>query len=211
MKQATLSRCARIVREYRPDRTTFKVILFPGAAFGRNKNPRCIHRGLNAEHTALQELTMINTLVFCASMLLPLADAKTENKTEQKAEQKSEQSAEKKSDDLELLTIEANVVSYTNTERAKYKLPPLEVDKNLMESAREHCSWMTRNRIFSHTRRAVAENIAMGQSNSNEVVRAWMNSSGHRANILNPNNRRIGVGAYRTESGTIYWCQQFRQ
>jgi uncharacterized protein YkwD len=159
---------------------------------------------------------VINTLLLCTSMLLPLADQTAPAKAEQKVEQKNDQAAEKqaaekKSDDLELLTIEANVVSYTNTERAKYKLPPLEVDKELMQSAREHCSWMTRNRIFSHTRRAVAENIAMGQANSNEAVRAWMNSSGHRANILNPNNCKIGVGAYRTESGTIYWCQQFRQ
>lgn len=154
---------------------------------------------------------MINTLVFCATMLLPMADQTGESKAEQKVERKTDQTAEKNSDDLELLPIEANVVSYTNTERAKYKLPPLEVDKELMESARDHCSWMTRNRIFSHTRRAVAENIAMGQPQSNEVVRAWMNSSGHRANILNPNYRKIGVGAFRTENGTIYWCQQFRQ
>ncbi len=42
------------------------------------------------------------------------------------------------------------------------------------------------------------------------VVVAWMNSSGHRANILNPRNRRIGIAAYRTPGGTIYWCQQFR-
>jgi uncharacterized protein YkwD len=146
---------------------------------------------------------MINTLVFCASMLLPMADQTVESKADQKVEQKAAQTAEKKSDDLELLPIEANVISYTNTERAKYKLPPLEVDKDLMESAREHCSW--------NTRKGVAENIAMGQPQSSEVVRAWMNSSGHRANILNPNNRKIGVGAFRTENGTIYWCQQFRQ
>jgi uncharacterized protein YkwD len=154
---------------------------------------------------------MINTLVFCASLLLPVADQAAANKTDQKVEQKADQTAEKKSDDLELLPIEANVISYTNAERAKYKLPPLEVDKELMQSARDHCSWMTWNRIFSHTRRAVAENIAMGQPQSSEVVRAWMNSSGHRANILNPNNRKIGVGVFRTENGTIYWCQQFRQ
>jgi uncharacterized protein YkwD len=162
---------------------------------------------------------MINTLIFCTSMLLPMADQTAESKADQKLEQKADQTVEqktgqtagKKSDDLELLPIEANVISYTNAERAKYKLPPLEVDKDLMNSARDHCSWMTSNRIFSHTRRAVAENIAMGQPQSSEVVRAWMNSSGHRANILNPNNRKIGVGAYRTESGTIYWCQQFRQ
>ena len=70
---------------------------------------------------------------------------------------------------------------------------------------------MTRNRSMVHTRRAVAENIAMGQPHSSDVVRAWMNSSGHRANILSAGHRRIGVAAFRTEGGTIYWCQQFRR
>ena len=111
--------------------------------------------------------------------------------------------------DKELLPIEANVISYTNSERARYGLPPLQVDENLMDTAREHCSWMTRSRIFQHTRRAVAENIAMGQPTSQDVLRSWMNSSGHRANILNPGHRRIGVSAYRNENGTIYWVQQF--
>jgi uncharacterized protein YkwD len=112
-------------------------------------------------------------------------------------------------DGVKLITIEANVVAYTNQQRAQYGLPPLVVDKDLMETAREHCCWMTRFRLMRHTQRMVAENIAMGQPHSSEAVRCWMNSSGHRANILNPNHRRIGVAAYRTEDGTIFWCQQF--
>ena len=70
---------------------------------------------------------------------------------------------------------------------------------------------MTRNHAMVHTSRPVAENIAMGQPHSSDVVQSWMNSSGHRANILNPGHRRIGVAAYRTASGVIFWCQQFRQ
>lgn len=118
---------------------------------------------------------------------------------------------EKEVDGVKLAAIEANVVSYTNQERARYGLPPLTVDKNLMETAREHASWMTRTRNMVHTSRPVAENIAMGQPHSSDVVRAWMNSSGHRANILNAGHGRIGVAAFRTEGGTIFWCQQFRR
>jgi uncharacterized protein YkwD len=136
------------------------------------------------------------------------ADKKTKNNADGKKEASNEEPVVK---DDELLAIEANVVSYTNNERARYGLPPLEVDMKLVKTAREHCSWMTLNRIFQHTRRSVAENIAMGQPSSQDVVRSWMNSSGHRANILNPNHRRIGVSAYRTQSGTIYWVQQFMQ
>ena len=112
---------------------------------------------------------------------------------------------------MKVAAIEANLVSYTNQERARYGLPPLEVDKELMATAREHAEWMTRNRAMIHTRRPVAENIAMGQPHSSDAVRAWMNSSGHRANILNSGHRRIGVAAFRTAEGTIYWCQQFRR
>jgi uncharacterized protein YkwD len=111
----------------------------------------------------------------------------------------------------DLLAIEANIISYTNRERARYGLPPMQVCPELMDSARRHCAWMARSRRLVHTSQPVAENIATGQSSSNEVVRDWMRSSGHRANILNAGHRRIGVAAYRTPSGTIYWCQQFRR
>lgn len=117
--------------------------------------------------------------------------------------------AEPKEDEIQLIAIERNVILHTNAERRRYGLPPLKVDADLVKSARKHCSWMTRTRSLQHTRQAVAENIAMGQRSSKEVVRDWMNSSGHRANILNRGHQRIGVAAYRTESGTIYWCQQF--
>ncbi len=117
---------------------------------------------------------------------------------------------------LDLLPIEENIVKYTNAERAKHGLPALQIDRELMKSARQHASWMANNRSLVHTRRPVAghivaENIAMGQPRSRSAVRDWMNSSGHRANILNRGHRRIGAAAYRTQNGTIYWCQQFRR
>lgn len=184
---------------------------------------------------------MITKMVLCASVLMlgdvqggeqkpqPPTEQKVEQKTEPKAEQAagpkanqpaepqqpqtavSPELAEREVDGVKLRAIEANIVSYTNQERARYGLPPLEVDKELMETAREHATWMTRNRSMVHTRQPVAENIAMGQPHSSDVVRAWMNSSGHRANILNAGHQRIGVAAFRTESGTIFWCQQFRR
>jgi len=118
---------------------------------------------------------------------------------------------EPKEAEVNLIAIERNIIAYTNAERTRRGLPALEVDGDLVKSAREHCAWMTRHRSLRHTRRPVAENIAMGQRSSREVVRDWMGSSGHRANILNRSYRRIGAAAYRTESGTIFWCQQFRR
>jgi uncharacterized protein YkwD len=77
-----------------------------------------------------------------------------------------------------------------------------------MATARQHGNWMASYRQMVHSNIGVAENIAMGQSSSQQVLHTWMNSSGHRANILG-GYRRIGVAAYRSPEGTIFWCQQF--
>jgi uncharacterized protein YkwD len=110
---------------------------------------------------------------------------------------------------FQLIAIERAIVEQTNAQRARYGLPALEVDENLVESARKHATWMARYRSLQHSH-GVAENIAMGYSTAEAALRGWMNSSGHRANILNRGYRRIGVAAYQSAGGTIYWCQQFR-
>ena len=101
------------------------------------------------------------------------------------------------------------MIEKTNAQRARFGLRPLIVDFTLLRSARHHAAWMTRNRSMVHTSQPVAENIAMGQHSSDEVINTWMNSPGHRANILNAGYTRIGVAAYTTPDGTIFWCQQF--
>ena len=132
------------------------------------------------------------------------AQAAAKGKADQKA--KSVKKGPKK---LKLLAIEKNIVRFTNERRKQHGLPTLQIDEELIESARNHAIWMARNRSLQHTSRPVAENIAMGYSSSQGVVHGWMNSSGHRANILNHGYRRIGTAAYETSDGTIYWCQQF--
>ena len=109
---------------------------------------------------------------------------------------------------LELHAVEMRVIEQTNRQRARYGLRPLRVDFGLIRSARRHTQWMTRNHSLQHSA-GVPENIAMGQGSPTEVLNTWMNSSGHRANILNSGYTRIGVAAYRTPQGTIFWCQQF--
>ncbi len=122
----------------------------------------------------------------------------------------SAQAADKSADSKDsLIEVEKQIVEQTNAQRAKYGLPPLAVDRNLVQTARSHAAWMTNNRTLQHTTRPVGENIAMGQRNTDEAVGAWMASPGHRANILNNGYKRIGVAAYRTPDGTVYWCQQF--
>jgi uncharacterized protein YkwD len=111
---------------------------------------------------------------------------------------------------IRMIGVEKSVLEATNAERAQFGLPALEPDPNLMQTAREHCAWMTNNEAFRHTHQPVAENIAMGQQSTEHVMQTWMGSSGHRANILNGAFRRIGVAAFQSSRGVIFWCQQFQ-
>ena len=79
---------------------------------------------------------------------------------------------------FELTEVEENIVKRTNAERAKFGLVSLEIDRDLMQTARQHAKWMAQNHSMVHTSRPVAENIAMGQANSTSVLQSWMNSSG---------------------------------
>lgn len=122
-----------------------------------------------------------------------------------------------------LSAYEQKVVDLTNQERAKNGLPALKVDLPLSKMAREKSRDMSANDYFSHTSptygspfdmmkqygityRYAGENIAMGQRTPEEVVKAWMNSEGHRKNILSPNFNYIGVG-YVSQGN--YWTQEF--
>ena len=107
--------------------------------------------------------------------------------------------------------VEVRVLERTNAERIRHGRQPLELDPALMQSARKHCQWMCRTGNFVHTSAGVAENIALGQADAQEALSSWMNSPGHRANILSGGYTKIGVAAYRMSAdGSIYWCQQFK-
>ena len=116
------------------------------------------------------------------------------------------------------------VVELVNAERAKAGLSPLSVHEGVAEAANTRAHEI--KNTFSHTRpdgssfstvltqagisyRSVGENIAYGQSSPEAVMQSWMNSSGHRANILNRDFTSIGVGHYKDASGTDYWTQLF--
>ncbi len=116
------------------------------------------------------------------------------------------------------------VVALVNAERAKEGLSPLAIDTKIQAAAQVRA--VESEQSFSHTRpngssfatalteqgvsyRRAGENIAWGQRSPQEVVNAWMNSSGHRANIMNPNFTKIGIGYYQNSKGVNYWCQLF--
>jgi uncharacterized protein YkwD len=62
---------------------------------------------------------------------------------------------------------------------------------------------------FNVSYSTAGENIAYGQPDAQTVVNGWMNSPGHRANILNGSFKQTGIGVYRDAKGTYYWTQMF--
>lgn len=139
------------------------------------------------------------------------------NNVEQQPQQNTNQEASA------LNQFEQQVFDLTNKERVKNGLPALQVDQALSKVAREKSRDMAVNQYFDHNSptygspfdmmqaygikyRAAGENIAKGQQTPEEVVNAWMNSEGHRANILNGSFTHIGVGY--VEQGN-HWTQQF--
>ena len=122
--------------------------------------------------------------------------------------------------------VTTQVVTLTNAERAKAGCGPLEVNATLTAVAQAHSQDMATNNYFDHNSQdgrtpfdrmtaagyrysTAAENIAAGQRTPQDVMTAWMNSPGHRANIMNCDAKAIGVGMARSSDGTPYWTQMF--
>lgn len=112
---------------------------------------------------------------------------------------------------VELNDIEREVIQLTNQERMKRGLPALMVSGPLLNLSRQKSTNMARTKNLSHSvspRPPGGENIAWNQANAKEVVRSWMNSEGHRANILSRRYSTIGVGM--ALGNGPYWTQMFQ-
>jgi uncharacterized protein YkwD len=120
------------------------------------------------------------------------------------------------------------VVTLTNAERAKVGCGALTVDATLTSVAQAHSADMAAHNYFDHNSQdgrspfdritaagykfsTAAENIAAGQRTPQDVMTGWMNSPGHKANILNCALHEIGVGYATSSSSTYgaYWTQDF--
>lgn len=125
-----------------------------------------------------------------------------------------------------LQSLETEVIRLINKERTNRGLQALQTNWELSRVARYKSQDMINKNYFSHTSptygspftmmqsfglkfSAAAENIAYGQRTPQEVVNAWMNSPGHRANILSASYTHTGVGCAKKSNGTLYWTQMF--
>ncbi|WP_456276166.1 CAP domain-containing protein [Bacillus sp. AK128] len=143
---------------------------------------------------------------------------------EKPAEQPAQETAEQKTaPNTAISEFESKVIELTNAERRKNGLKDLAADTSLSNVAREKSTDMQKNNYFSHTSptygspfdmmrdfgvtyNTAGENIAQGQRSPEEVVQAWMNSEGHRKNILSDKFTHIGVGY---QQNGHHWTQMF--
>ena len=140
-------------------------------------------------------------------------------------EQKPESTPEQKPS-TDFSSYQQQVLDLVNAERTKRGISALTLDSNLSSVATKKSQDMVNKNYFDHTSptygspfdmmkqfgisyRTAGENIAKGQKTPQEVVTAWMNSEGHRKNILNPNFTNLGVGIAKDSKGTTYWTQMF--
>lgn len=125
-------------------------------------------------------------------------------------------------------SLESELLRLTNIERQKAGLPALRLSPKLSKAAQSHAIDMAKNNYFSHTGKNgssmasrarliayqysfIGENIAAGLATADGTIRQWMNSSGHRRNILNRNFTEIGFGYANSPNSEYnhYWVQVF--
>lgn len=120
---------------------------------------------------------------------------------------------------------ERAVLDLTNVERQKVRLPALKPSAQLFEAARTHAANMARQGSLDHFLggttpagrilatgyrfSACGENIAWNQTAPKDALTSWMNSYGHRGNILNGGYAEIGVAVAKNARGERYWIQVF--
>ena len=130
-----------------------------------------------------------------------------------------------KQPDPKLSPTEQKLLDLANAERKKANAPPLKAVPLLMNAARQHSANMATKGELNHELdgkgpaerltdlgyqwRAVAENIALGQRIPQQAITTWMNSDGHRTNLLNSTYTEVGLALAKARDGSVYWTMVF--
>lgn len=187
-----------------------------------NKSAECTNTGCNMNTLKTTEKTTAKIPDKTAAVSAPASTAPKNANTANSAQTAAKPTATASSPvSTPAGTFQEQVVALVNKERAKAGLKPLAVDAALTKAAQAKAKDMSDNNYFSHTSptygspfdmmkqfgisyKTAGENIAKGQRTPQEVMDGWMNSPGHRANILNASYTHIGVGYVNG-----YWVQEF--
>lgn len=157
---------------------------------------------------------------------IELPDGSTGNQTDQNSGSDNIQEDNNDTTERGESTQADEVLKLVNQERKKQGLAALTLSSKLTSVANTKAKDMAVNKYFAHESPTygtpfqmlqqfgvkysyAGENIAAGQKTSQQVMNSWMNSSGHRANILNKNYTQLGVGFYAGGSYDTYWVQLF--
>jgi uncharacterized protein YkwD len=119
------------------------------------------------------------------------------------------------------------IIRLTNEERQKAGLEPLTEDATLTDVAEKYAELMARKQQLGHGVDGTSsgdrldkagyrwgwcgENVDKGSPDAGAAVQGWMDSTGHRGNILKPKSKHIGVGVAYSSTGVPYYCQVFAQ
>jgi len=121
----------------------------------------------------------------------------------------------------------AQMLVRINAERTAVGAAPLELCARLTTAAQAHSEDQAATGTMSHIGsngstmtqrvettgyigwRSLAENVAAGYPDANTVMNGWMNSTGHRANLLSASSAHVGLGRATSGSGSLYWAQNF--
>lgn len=157
---------------------------------------------------------------------IELPDGSTGNETDQGSNEDNIQEDNNETTEREESSQAKEVLELVNQERKKQGLTALTLSNKLTSIANTKAKDMAVNKYFAHESPTygtpfqmlqqfgvkysyAGENIAAGQRSAKDVMNSWMNSSGHRANILNKNYTQLGVGFYAGGSYDTYWVQLF--
>ena len=124
---------------------------------------------------------------------------------------------EKPKEEQQQNDVNSKLLKLHNIQRELKGRTGLSLDEYLIKYAQSHAEWMAKRNNLKHSDISVlmgkyhtaGENIAWNQENEEEVTTAWMNSSGHRANILNRSFTKVGFGVAEAKDGSLYWCTVF--
>lgn len=197
---------------FKPSQST---TVFP--VFGTTNNPLCTE----TTKPATEQTTVIKPPFEITTTAKPTVETTTEITTV--AKPTTESTTETTTSIQNNSDYRTQVLNLVNQHRRQNGLSDLKLNSKLSEVAQIKAEDMKNNNYFSHNSptygtpfdmmnkfgisyKTAGENIAKGQKTPEAVVNAWMNSEGHRANILNSNYKEMGLGF---TNGTVYWCQMF--
>lgn len=171
-----------------------------------------------ANPSVIKKVVVGNATIITIPCIPGSGEEKPENNTPQKPE------IETPEEESDYHAYVLRVAELVNEERAKAGLKPLTLQEDITAAAQVRA--VETVTLFSHTRpdgrhfatalkeagvsyRGAGENIAWGQKTPEQVMKGWMNSAGHRANILNEKYTSIGIGYHQSATGVNYWSQLF--